>query len=315
MIICISANPAIDRRVRVKKLVRGEVIRAVSAETFAGGKAAHVAMAVSALGEEVVWLGFVGGAAGDQLEKQLRELNIHVVSVRTKASTRTNDEIIDEDGRVTEILEPGGPVTSDEVRQLNAAIRMQLSETSGGCQVVLSGSLPTGMPKEFYSEIVLMTQKVGGNVILDTSGEALMISLRSCPELIKPNREEAEKAVGFQIRDDAAAISAAAEMRLLGAREVAISLGAEGIVWSNGETALVAKPPKVEVISTVGCGDATVAGFVVGARRNLDQEERIRLAAACGAANCTARLPGQITDDEVERLLPLVAVERISIER
>src|SRR5262245_41145330 len=112
MIICISANPAIDRRLKLASIMQGGVNRASSSDSFAGGKAAHVAIAAKALGEDATWVGFLGGVTGDQLEQQLTSLGVNVVPIRTVAPTRVNDEIIDQVGVVTEILEPGGAISN-----------------------------------------------------------------------------------------------------------------------------------------------------------------------------------------------------------
>jgi len=308
MIICVSANPAIDRRVRVKKLIFGAVNRAVSAASFAGGKAAHVAMTANALGEDVVWIGFTGGATGQELERQMNELGILTLAVKTQSQTRTNDEIIDEDGKITEILEPGGEILDDELVRMFTVCESKMAGTNGGFFLVLSGSLPPGVSLGFYSQMISLARKYGGKVILDTSGEALRTTLSSGPDLVKPNREEAENLVGFKIDAEAAACFAARKILRLGARSVVVSLGADGLIWTNGDEMFIAAPPPVEVVSTVGSGDAAVAGFAVGQMRTMSIEERIRLAIACGAANCLAKLPGQIDVNEVNRLLPLVTI-------
>lgn len=308
MIICVSANPAIDRRLRIKKLVHGAVNRAASGESFAGGKAAHVAMAAHALGEDVVWIGFLGGASGDELEQQLEGLGIAVAAVRTKAQTRTNDEIIDEDGTITEILEPGGAVTNDELSQMYSVCESRMELAHGQFCIVLSGSLPPNVPTDLYSRLIESARKHGGKVILDTSGDALKRSLPSCPDLVKPNREEAENLVGIDIDGEAAAILAAREIKRIGGHSVVVSLGSDGLIWTDGGQVVIALPPAVEVVSTVGSGDATVAGFAVGQMRKMSNEETIRLAVACGAANCLAKLPAQINVNDVDRLLPLVTI-------
>jgi 1-phosphofructokinase family hexose kinase len=314
MIICVSANPAIDRRVRLKKLTPGAVHRAVSAKSFAGGKAAHVAMAAHALGEETVWTGFLGGATGDELERQLNELGIRAVPVRTLSKTRTNDEIIDEQGNITEILEPGGTITDDELEQMYENCERLIVDAVEDFYVVLSGSLPPNLPLDFYSRLISSTHEHGGKVILDTSGEAFLNALSANPDLVKPNREEAEHAIGVNIDSPYASILAASRLREMGAQNVAVSLGRDGIVWLDGDKLLIARPPRVDVISTVGSGDATVAGFAVGGIRSLGNAETIRLAIACGTANCLAKLPGQIDAETVKRLLPLVEVKSIRID-
>jgi 1-phosphofructokinase family hexose kinase len=179
-------------------------------------------------------------------------------------------------------------------------------------QLVLSGSLPPNVPVDLYSGMIATAHVRGGRVILDTSGEALLSALGAKPDLAKPNREEAEHAVGFSIDDKAAAITAAERLCTLGSAASAISLGSAGMVWTDGGVIFVAAPPRVEVVSTVGCGDAAVAGFAIAAQRNLDPLESVRLAVACGTANCLAKQPGQIADSDVHRLLPLVTVRELS---
>ena len=146
MIICVSANPAIDRRLHVAKLTVGDVNRASSAEPLPGGKAAHVAIAARALGEDVMWVGFLGGPTGAECEKRLAAIGIPVAVVVTRGETRTNLEIIEADGRVTEVLEPGGHVTDGDIERMLTLCRDVFSEHEGAAQVALSGSLPPGAP-------------------------------------------------------------------------------------------------------------------------------------------------------------------------
>lgn len=312
MIICVSANPAIDRRLWVGQLRVGEVNRASSAVSFAGGKAAHVAMAAKALGEDkVVWIGFLGGATGDEVERQLIGLGIEVVPVRTRSTTRVNDEIIDDNGVITEILEPGGKIVQNELIEFKSMCERLFSSSGPNFHAVFSGSLPPGVPGDLYADLITLAGKHGGRTMLDTSGDPLLLALSAEPDMIKPNREEAEKAIGVTITGQETAELATRRFADLGVSETIISLGAEGLVRSNGtQEVVVAKPPKVRVNSTVGCGDATVAGLVVADIRGYELAEKLRLAVACGAANCLADLPGQIRLTDVERLAPLVEISK-----
>ena len=196
MIICISANPAIDRRLRITELRVGEVNRALSARPAPGGKAAHVAMAARALRTEVLWVGFLGGGTGVECELELTDLGIPVEAVITRSPTRVNQEIIDATGRVTEILEPGGIVEEDEVGNMISVCERLFDSYNTEAQVVLSGSLPPGPAPTFYARLTEAAHARGCFVLLDTSGEALTASLASSPDLVKPNREEAETALG-----------------------------------------------------------------------------------------------------------------------
>src|SRR5689334_11525957 len=146
MLVCISANPAIDRRLQVEQLAVGEINRAFSAQAFPGGKAAHVAMVAKTLGVEVMWVGFLGGAAGEQCESGLSAFGVPLTVIRTQSETRANLEIVSAGETVTEILEPGGVVTEGEVERLLTTCRDLFAESEGETQVALSGSLPPGAP-------------------------------------------------------------------------------------------------------------------------------------------------------------------------
>ncbi|MEJ7617215.1 MAG: PfkB family carbohydrate kinase [Pyrinomonadaceae bacterium] len=131
---------------------------------------------------------------------------------------------------------------------------------------------------------------------------------------MKPNRAEAESLCGLALQDLPASVQAARRIMRHGVKSVALSLGASGIVWQMNQNSplLHAAPPTVPVTSTVGCGDAALAGFAVALARNLPPDETLRLATACGTANCLAAMPGGIQPREVERILPLVKIEQLA---
>jgi len=316
MLVCVSANPAIDRRLQLESIAVGEVNRAVSVRPFPGGKAAHVAMVAKALAQDVCWVGFLGGATGEECESGLLALGIPLTVVRTRANTRANLEIIARDGTVTEILEPGGGVTDGEVERLLSACRDIFAESAEGSQVALSGSLPPGAPPDFYAELIRLAHVYGCRVLVDTSGEALRQAVAAAPDLVKPNRAEATWFAGRPVNNPTAAMEVAHEMIHAGARGVAVSLGADGITWERAGNAarLVARPPAIEARSTVGCGDAALAGFAVAHARGLSDEDALCLAVACGSANCLAESPGMVEPLEVDRIFQQVSVEPLQTD-
>jgi fructose-1-phosphate kinase PfkB-like protein len=161
MIVCVSANPAIDRRIRLQSLQLGGVNRVRSATAAGGGKAAHVSLALRALGAESVLVGFFGGATGSEAEVDLREKGLRVMPVRTSAATRVNLEIIEESGTVTELLEPGGPITPEEA---SSFVKVCKGLFQGGKSAVLaiSGSLPAGLSSDFYRQLVVSAHELCG---------------------------------------------------------------------------------------------------------------------------------------------------------
>ena len=313
MIFCISANPAIDRRLRLDRLRAGEVNRALTVEPFPGGKSAHVAMAARALGEEVMWVGFLGGPTGEAALRGLKALSIPVLAVRIEEETRTNLEIIDEAGTVTEILEPGPRVTPSEVEEMVSVCRSLFERCGAQDRVVISGSLPPGVSANLYAQLIHSAHDYNCRVLLDASGEALRCALEASPDFVKPNRQEAEQLTGLDLCEEQSLVEATGRLIEAGARSVAVSLGEDGMIWQSacGATPLRARPPRVKAVSTVGSGDAAMAGFAVAQVHGLNEVETIRLAVACGTANCMEGAPGIINARDVEALLPQVSVQAI----
>jgi 1-phosphofructokinase family hexose kinase len=313
MLVCISANPAIDRRLRLENIAVGEINRALSTQPLPGGKAAHVAMVAKTLGLDVMWVGFLGGAAGEQCEAGLTECGVPLTVIRTHSETRANFELISADGRVTEILEPGATVTEGEVERLLTTCRDLFAESEPGTQVAMSGSLPPGAPTDLYAELIRLAHVYGCRTLLDTSGDSLRHALSTEPDFVKPNRQEASNFAGYAIDDPTAAVEVTQRFFNAGAKSVAISLGADGMIWQRAVSsdAFVAVSSPLADCSPVGCGDAALAGFAVAHERGLSDEETLRLATACGSANCLADAPGRINAGDVERFAHGIAVRRV----
>jgi 1-phosphofructokinase len=312
MIVCISANPALDRRVHVDTFTSGEVNRAESSEILPGGKAAHVAMAARALGIRTIWLAFLGGAIGEECAQGLRRLDIEVVPLRTAVSTRVNLEVVEQSGKITELLEPGGTPTRKEREEMLRVCADGLRGEWKQALVVISGSLPAGVPPDFYRLLIERVHDAGCEVFLDTVGDALHGSLSAFPDFVKPNRKEAEVLLGRPVGTMDDAQDAASDLVARGARSAAITLGSDGLVWQESKhgPVWVAGPPTLKAISPVGCGDTTLAGFAYAWLHGWSGEQAVRFAAACGAANCIAPLTARITSKNVESLAPQIRVDR-----
>jgi 1-phosphofructokinase family hexose kinase len=311
-IVCISANPALDRRVRMDTLKLGEVNRAASAVMMPGGKSAHVAMTAVALGARAMWVGFSGGSTGDENEVGLKRLGIEVRPVRVSGATRVNLEAIEESGRITEILEPGPTISAEERDEMLRECERGFGGEWKSAVLVISGSVPQGIGTGFYAEIIRMARAAGVRIFLDASGAPLRDAIGAEPDFVKPNASEAAVLLGEDFADEAGAVRAAAALINRGARAAAVTMGASGLVWKetkDGDT-WVATPPKLKVISTVGSGDATMGGFAFAAAMGLSGKEAVRLATACGAANTQAKLSGQISPGKVKQLLPQIEVRR-----
>jgi 1-phosphofructokinase family hexose kinase len=317
MFICVSPNPAIDKRLVIDSLTPGAVIRATSARGYPGGKSAHVAMVLRTLGETPHWIGPCGGPTGDELVAGLDTLGIQPHPVRTKAETRTNLEIVESNGTVTEILEPGGTLSAEEIAAFETSCRDLFALGGRRALIILSGSLPPGMPVDFYRRLVSVAREYHCRTLVDAGGEPLRLALAAHPDFVKPNRNEAGAVLGRTITSASDATTAVRELTKLGAEAAALSLGAEGMVFCPDRAAPIrfASPPKVSVRSTVGCGDSAMAGFAYALGAGQAPEEALRLATACAAANCLADSPGAARMPEIRLLEGRIAAQTLSIKR
>jgi tagatose 6-phosphate kinase len=266
-------------------------------------------MVLKTLGADPLWLGFTGGATGKQLIDGLQELSIRVQDIPTRGCTRTNLEIVENDGGVTEILEPGQRITDDELRRCEKTLTDLLNQATEQPTVIFSGSLPEGVPPDIYKTLIELAHDFDSRVFLDTSGDPFKFALAGKPDFVKPNRGEAESWSGQRIDNAISAKRIIGSMLNAGAAAGAISLGSAGLIWQsmNGD-ALFADAPKLSAQSCVGSGDATLAGFAFAAQQRLPAEDAVRLAAACGSANCLGPGPGRARAEDIASLKDQIRV-------
>jgi 1-phosphofructokinase family hexose kinase len=313
MFICVSPNPAIDKRLKVPRLVLGQVNRACTAQAFPGGKSAHVAMVLRTLGESPVWTGLTGGVTGRELVAGLSALGIHARPCHMAQPTRTNLEVVEDDGRVTEILEPGAAPSAEELEAFERTCEALFAQGGEEAVVIFSGSLPAGVAPDFYARLIARSYQFGCRAFLDASGDSLRLALAAKPQFVKPNREEAAHLLGTPIETLSAASLALRKLLSLGARSAALSLGGDGLLFCLGDnTPIVFAPARsLPVRSTVGCGDSALAGFAHAIALKSSAEDAVRLAAACAAANCLADAPGAARLADIERFQSQILVQTL----
>ena len=313
MFLCISPNPGIDKRLMIPTLVAGEIHRVRSVQSFPGGKATHVAMVLRTLGEAPQWIGPCGGASGEELVAGLRALGIEPYVSAVKGKTRTNLELIDDAGGVTEILEPGPKLSAEELSGFERTCREIFEKYGKSAFVLFSGSLPANASEDLYARLIGDAKRAGCKTFLDTGGEALRCGIKAGPDFVKPNAREAAAVLKMPFDSFEGAAEAAEKLNELGARSVAISLGADGLVYRDGasRSILMAAAIDVKAKSTVGAGDSAFAGFAKGIADGLSAEETLRLAVGCAAANCIAESPGAARLEDIERFRSQVKVQAV----
>jgi 1-phosphofructokinase family hexose kinase len=286
-IFTITPNPNIDRTLTVPELRLNEVLRSIDIRLDAGGKGLNVARALHALGSACTAVAFFGGPTGEQESAMLRALGIHLRVVPIRDETRSCHVVTDPDGaKHVKVNEPGPVVTAAEQAAL---LRLVEQEARAGDLWVAAGSLPRGVPADFYRQIVELVQARRGRAVLDASGPALAEGLEAHPFLIKPNGDEVAQITGQAVATPQEA-AAAMPLLLRHAATVAISLGAAGLVLGSDEGVLHAAPPAIVARNAVGAGDAAVAGMLYALAREWPLDEVARWGAACGTA--AAMRPG-----------------------
>ncbi len=295
MILTLTPNPSLDRTIELAGvLARGEVQRATAASQHPGGKGVNIVRALSA--SNIESLALLPGDADDAVVRALSAENIPHLTLPIGAALRSNVAITEPDGTTTKVNEPGPELTPAQLAELLA---LTVEKSDGAAWLVLAGSLPPGVPADFYAHVIDAVRSAYGTkapkIAVDSSGAPLLESLRSAPDLIKPNGEELAELTGTSNGQDLesnpvlAANTASALVRQ-GVGAVLATLGSKGAVLVTKDGSWHGNGPAIEAKSTVGAGDSALAGYLLSTLRGDPAQACLQQAVAHGAA--AASLPG-----------------------
>ena len=256
MILTVTLNPAVDKTYTAGELITGHVNRMRSAMSLAGGKGVNVTKVLRQYEVPVCATGFLGGYAGDFIEDYLKGRQVDCRFIRVDGETRSNMNILADNGYVTEILEPGPEIGEEKLQQFLSQYEALLSD----CEiVVLSGSAARGLPDDIYVTLIEKARMKGIKTMLDTSGESLRNALFAKPYLIKPNLKELEYIAGHRLVNREAVVEAALEVHKSGIAHVIVSMGKKGLLSvSSGGYVYFAKAGTVRAVNTVDAMTAAV---------------------------------------------------------
>lgn len=306
MIITVTMNPAIDKTVELEQLERGSLNRLKNVITDAGGKGINVSKTIKALGGETIATGFSGGAGGSLIEKVLKEQGIKADFVEIKNEVRTNLKVLEARGFVTELNEPGPVVSPEELEQLTQKLTGYAGED---VIFILAGSIPGGISKTVYGELIGKLKEKGARVFLDADGELFIHSLEAGPDYIKPNRTELEEYYEMDYRaDEKELVKMGKKLLEKGIRMAAVSLGQMGALFITTDRVVKCPGLKVEAHSTVGAGDAMVAALAYGLDKGLTLEECAKLGLAASAGAVTTRGTKPPSRELVDELINKVEI-------
>ncbi|MGC8667135.1 MAG: 1-phosphofructokinase [Chthonomonadales bacterium] len=311
VILTVTLNAAVDKTFTIPGFSVDRVYRPTRWRITAGGKGINVARVYRILGGSPLATGFLGGINGRLILHSLQQEGIPAEFVRVAEEARECIAIIDPDNRTqTEINEVGPTVRPSEVKRF----LLKFEELLGVYRfqwIVLSGSIPPGVPPATYAQLINKAKSHGVDCVLDTSGLPLTMGIEAGPWMVKPNLYELEAWCGRNLRSLDEVLEAGESARKKGIEVVAVTMGERGAIVMSRDGTWRATAPPVEFVSAVGSGDAFVAAFLWSVEQGTGVAEALRAGVAAGSANAATFGAGFIERSEVERLAALVQLERL----
>ena len=308
-VVTVTLNPAIDRTITISNFTAGAVNRVEQERANPGGKGVNVASALADYGHQIAVTGFLGRENSAPFEALFTRKKIEDCFVRIAGRTRVGIKITDPAlHQTTDINFPGPAPAPDDLDALHERLA-----AVDGAWFVVTGSLPPGVNSTIYRDIVLALKARGRKVVLDTSGEALRYAIEAAPNIIKPNIHELEVLIGKPLQAQTQVVEAAKNLIARGIELVTVSMGKDGACFVTETALIIARPPDIKVKSTVGAGDAMVAGIIAAHLRELPLAECARLATAFSIDALTRFESGITSPAAIDQSMNQVAIEEASV--
>lgn len=310
MILTVTLNPSVDISYKLENLAIDASNRVKGESKTAGGKGLNVSRVLKQLDQNVGATGFLGGSLGTFIREEVEEMSIKDYFIDCAGATRNCIAVIHDDGKQTEILEGGPEIQPGEAKHFLEEFSKAVKDAD---VVAMSGSLPQGLEKDFYNDLLTIASDENTPVLLDTGGSLLEKSLNHehKPMLIKPNETEMADLLGIEISNDEQLIKALKNPLFNGVEWVVTTLGSDGAMIKHEDTIYRASIPKVEAVNPVGSGDSVIAGFADGLSKKLAPEALIKHGLSMGVLNAMEEKTGHINPDKVQWCVEQVKVEEI----
>ena len=309
MITTITLNAAIDQVYEVESLTVGGVNRVAGITQEAGGKGINVAKVLHYSGENVTVGGFAGGINGKRIRQLLEKKSISNELIPVSGESRICLTVLNSsENEVTELLGPGPTISEEEWQSMLEWVRQKSKSIEW---FVLSGSLPKGIQAAAYAELIQIINANGAKAILDTSSDALRFGIRAKPFAIKPNEQEIAVILGKDAVTETDLLEAGNLFVNQGIEHVCFSLGEDGAIFVNQYGYFKANAPKIEVVNTVGSGDAFVGGLLYGLANKEEISTAYKRAIAYGSVNAMYHAIGFINLEQVKLLMEQITIKKI----
>jgi 6-phosphofructokinase 2 len=311
-IVTLTINPAIDTSTSVDRVVPLHKLRCAPVQRDPGGGGINVARVVTELGGDVEALYPAGGATGGLLRRLIDRTGVPSLSTHVSEETREDFTVFEETtGQQYRFVLPGPQLSNQEWERcldVLAALKFQ------PLFIVASGSLPPGVPADFYARAGRIAKDLGAKMILDTSGAALEAALNDGIYLVKPNLRELSELTHLPLDNENARIEACRRLVDTGRTEaVALTLGDQGALLVTRDQVWRAQPLPIKPVSAVGAGDSFLGAMVWSLASGHSLEDAFRYGIAAGSAALLSPGTGLCCRKAVERLYPRVIVETISV--
>jgi len=287
LILTLTLNPAIDQNVQADRLVFEDRAYILSTSETAGGRGINASMVLHSFGAKTKAITASGGKNGKRFEELMQQEGFPVEYVKIKNNLRGNLTIVDKQGLAVKLNERGPLIQATELAKFEKTV---VENLNGARWLMLCGSLPPGVPADFYARIIRQAQQRNVQTLLDTDGDALLHALEAGPSAVAPNQAEAERLLNRALITRQHFQDAARRIVAMGAKWVVLSLGSRGAVGASESVLVEAVPPLIDAVCPIGAGDALAAAFTWAIAEGKPFEEAVRWGVAAGTAS--AALPG-----------------------
>ncbi|GAB6687585.1 tagatose-6-phosphate kinase [Streptococcus uberis] len=310
MILTVTMNPSVDIAYQLDVFNLDTVNRVAETHKTPGGKGLNVTRVLSQVGDDVLATGILGGKIGEFIQKELDQVGIEHDFSPISGETRNCIAVLHE-GQQTEILESGPTISDEEGKAFLEHFESLVKQVS---IISISGSLPKGLPVDFYSKMIEICERYQKPVVLDCSGQALLEVLKghAKPTVIKPNTEELSQLLNMEVTGHTNVLKAALDQDLFdGVEWVIVSLGSKGAFSKHIDSYYQVTIPKIEVVNPVGSGDSTVAGITSALYHSESDEELLKKANCLGMLNAQEKQTGHVNMANYSALFERIKVEEV----
>lgn len=306
MIITVTPNTGIDHTIQISSFQLNSTLRARDSAWGMGGKATDVSWILGKLGVPTRALGFAAGPNGQRMEKMLHERGVETDFVWVEGETRLNTVVVVPGEGQSTITTSSLQVSPRHLSEFAARYQRVLEDSS--C-VVMGGSLPTGVPTDFYAQSIAQAHLHKVPVIFDSSGPSLLAGVKSCPELIKPNLAELEDLLGYLPSSQKEIRQAAQKLHDEFGSNVIITLGEDGAIAAFGDHSYFIHPLSIPVMSSAGAGDGVLAGMALAYYRNESLKYGLQQGFALAAAILKTLATADFRVRDYQEFLPQIFIE------